>query len=350
MKKKRIEILDGFRAIAIIMVMCFHFFSRWANIYPYADSYDYFWFGRLGVHFFFIISGFVIFYSLNNTTSFKVFWKNRLIRLLPSMVIATLITFIFVLFFDTEKIFPHAHLVKNVFASITFVQPELLSTLCDRKIEFDYINGSYWSLWHEIQFYFFISFMYFFFQNKFMKVFFVTSVFLTFFWFYISLLDSTEIFFLKKLKSIFELFNLIKSLPLFSYGVFYYLLYKGEFKKYILICVLVMFFLQCSLFWYDKARVISMFIGHILFLLLICRSRYLNWLKNPLLIKIGGASYFLYLIHEVIGVVLITKYGDLEHYALLFVLFLMICFVCVSVFYTQKVEIRIGKYLKKKMS
>ncbi|APY10000.1 hypothetical protein BWZ22_01505 [Seonamhaeicola sp. S2-3] len=350
MKKKRIEVLDGFRAIAILMVMFFHFFSRWANLYPYSDSYDYFWFGRFGVHFFFIISGFVIFYSLNNTNSFKTFWKNRLIRLLPSMVIATLITFIFVLLVDTTKIFPHAHLVKNIFASITFVQPELLSTLCNRKIEFDYINGSYWSLWHEIQFYFFISSLYFFFKKNFLKVFFITSILLTFFGFYITYLDSTETFFLKKLKAILGMFNLTKSLPLFCYGVFYYLLYKGEFKKYILVCVLVMFFLQCSLFWHDKVRILSMFIFHILFLLSIYRSHYLSWLKSPILIKIGGASYFLYLIHEVIGVVLITKYGNFGYKALLFVLFLTILLVGLSILYTQKVEIKLGKYLKKKIS
>ncbi|TYA71422.1 acyltransferase family protein [Seonamhaeicola marinus] len=347
MKKKRIEVLDGFRAIAIIMVMLFHFFSRWTNIYPYENSYDYFWFGRLGVHFFFIISGFVIFYSLNNTTSFKIFWKNRLIRLLPSMVIATLITFVFVLLFDAEKIFPHAHLVKNIFASITFVQPELLSTLFNRKIEFDYINGSYWSLWHEVQFYFFISFIYFIFKSNFLKIFFLASVSFTFLGAFINSLGTSSIYFFLKLKSVFELFNLTKSLPLFCYGVFYYLLYKGEFKKYILVCVLAMFFLQCYVFWFDRIRILSMVVCQILFLLLIYRPKLLNFFKKPILLKIGGASYFLYLIHEVIGVVLIAKYGNFFSSSLFFVLVLIILFVGLSILYTQKVEIKLGKYLKK---
>ena len=67
----RIKILDGFRALAIISVMLFHYFSRYTTIglYPYKDRYDFFSLGALGVQFFFIISGFVIYFTLKKTIS-----------------------------------------------------------------------------------------------------------------------------------------------------------------------------------------------------------------------------------------------------------------------------------------
>ena len=103
--KSRIAVLDGFRALAILSVMFFHYFSRWTpplnsiSIYPYKNSYNFFQYGYLGVQFFFIISGFVIFFTLERTNYLVAFWKKRVIRLVPSIVCASIITFIIFRFF-----------------------------------------------------------------------------------------------------------------------------------------------------------------------------------------------------------------------------------------------------------
>ena len=129
MIKKRIAILDGFRALAILSVLFYHFFSRWTppinktSLYPYSNGYNYFQYGYLGVNFFFIISGFVIFFTLENTVNFTSFWKKRSIRLLPPIITATLITFILFILFDHLNIFPSSHEVKNFIPSITFISP-----------------------------------------------------------------------------------------------------------------------------------------------------------------------------------------------------------------------------------
>lgn len=71
--KNRIQILDGFRAISILSVLLFHFFSRWTpplsseSFYPYGSKYfSWFQYGGVGVEFFFMISGFVIYFTLEN--------------------------------------------------------------------------------------------------------------------------------------------------------------------------------------------------------------------------------------------------------------------------------------------
>ena len=161
-KNCRIRVLDGFRALAILMVIFFHYFSRWNKLYPYGNKYDFFVYGKMGVQFFFIISGFVILYTLENTTDFVTFWKKRVIRLFPSMLIASIITYFIFVSFDTELLFPASHFFKNILASITFIPPDTLASIFNNKVQLDYISGSYWSLWPEIQFYLFVSTIYFF--------------------------------------------------------------------------------------------------------------------------------------------------------------------------------------------
>lgn len=98
--------------MAILMVLLFHYFSRWTFLYPYKDKYDFFTYGKMGVQFFFIISGFVILYTLENTTNFITFWKKRMVRLFPSMLIASIITYFVFVLFDTKCLFPTSHFLK----------------------------------------------------------------------------------------------------------------------------------------------------------------------------------------------------------------------------------------------
>ena len=71
---KKIPEIEGIRAVAILMVLSFHFFARWTppryfqNVYPYdfEVTRQISQFGYLGVQLFFIVSGFVILRSLEN--------------------------------------------------------------------------------------------------------------------------------------------------------------------------------------------------------------------------------------------------------------------------------------------
>lgn len=82
-----------------------------------------------------------------------------MIRLVPSIFIASLITFLFFNLFDKGNISPTSHSFNNFLVSISFINPTLLQYVF--KTDFNYINGSYWSLWPEIQFYFFAGILYF---------------------------------------------------------------------------------------------------------------------------------------------------------------------------------------------
>src|SRR4051812_43348422 len=85
--KPRIELLDSFRFLAIILVVLFHYFYSKRNtegLYPYGDQYGHiFKHGNIGVQLFFKISGFVIFMTIEKCKTLKEFLVRRFIRLCP---------------------------------------------------------------------------------------------------------------------------------------------------------------------------------------------------------------------------------------------------------------------------
>ena len=351
MQNNRIELLDSFRAIAILMVILFHFFSRWTTLYPYGNSYDFFGYGKFGVHFFFMISGFVIFFTLEKTIAFKQFWINRFIRLFPSMLFASVLTYLFFTVFDTYSLFPTSHSFKNIIVSLTFIQPDLISSLTRYKFELDYISASYWSLWVEIQFYFLASLVYFLFSIRFYSYFFFIVAILI-------CIDSlilnynSDFWLIAKLKSLRSIFNLISALPFFCLGSIFYIFYKNssnQQKNSFIINVYFLLFVGFLFFNnYQDVKLlglISFFI--LLFFFMIYYPKFISFLNNKFLNAIGVSSYFLYLIHENIGVFLIHKnLLTLQSFYFLQPIIVILLLIILSILFTKYIESYIIQFLK----
>lgn len=343
-KDERIAIIDGFRTLSILSVMLYHYFYRWNDsIHPYLGA-DLFHQGFMGVSFFFIISGFVICYTLENTTNFALFWQKRFIRLFPSMFIASLLTFIFLILFDTIPIFPKSHYLRNLVISITFLPPNLFDWMLGSKNHFSYLNYSYWSLWPEIQFYFLSSCIYFLNPEKFRKNFLVFS-------FIILLLYNLFLFFelsqLNYIGKAINLFNIVKFLPFFLAGALFYMIYNKSVLSNGYILLLVFLFIIVNMpFLTVNVICYSLMFG--LFFCFIYYPRMLRFLENKFVVSIGVSSYFLYLIHEYIGVVCIKKMVTFFYfYSFEAPLLILILMVILSVFYTNRIEPILNTYLKK---
>ena len=343
-KSNRIAILDGFRTLAILSVLLYHFFYRWNDTtYPYLGG-DYFHKGFNGVSFFFIISGFVICYSLENTSNFILFWKKRMIRLFPSMLIASIITFTFLIAFDLENIFPKSHNFRNFLISITFLPPNLFNWFSKIPNHFSYLNYSYWSLWPEIQFYFLVSIVYFFSKVNFIRNFLILSILLIVCYQLILFLNFEEI---KYLQKSINLFNIVKYLPFFLSGVLFYAIYKKETPSYLYFILLLFSFLILNIN-FTKSNLIIYSSMFLLFLWFIYYPKILRILENKIITKIGVSSYFLYLIHEYIGIVIIKKFVNLFYpYSFIAPLLVIILMIVFSMYYTNNIESKISKYLKR---
>jgi len=341
--------------------MFFHFFSRWTpplnttSLYPYGSKYDYFGFGYYGVTFFFIISGFVIFFTLDNTTYFISFWKKRMIRLVPSIIIASLITFIVFILFDNAFLFPNSHETKNFLPSWTFITPEFFNRFSGPDL--GYIDGSYWSLWPEIQFYVLSSLIFYLNKKSFVRNFIILSFVLVIIdHVFMNVINPAGTGLLGKMavnyKSwVHDIFNLISYLPFFSMGVLFYLLFKNRNNSIkiswtTILCSVVL--LICT-FYHTSLQVIIFYC--VMYLLFICFIYYpalLSVFENKILVNIGICSYFLYLIHQNLGVFLINKLGPyFSPVSVIFTILLFYLLILFSRLYTEKLDKPVTKALKK---
>lgn len=87
--------LDALRGLAVLAVILFHYSTRYDQLFghrqqPYPLDFKY---GYFGVHLFFIISGFVIFMTLEKTASIRMFAFKRFARLYPAYWFSALLTF-----------------------------------------------------------------------------------------------------------------------------------------------------------------------------------------------------------------------------------------------------------------
>lgn len=145
-------ILDGLRGVAAVMVVAFHIFeahaaSRFEQIINH---------GYLAVDFFFLLSGFVIGYAYDdrwNKISIKEFFKRRLVRLQP-MVIMGMIVGAACFYFQDSVLWPGIHdvpvwkMLLVMFIGFTLI-PVPLSMDIRGWGEMHPLNGPGWSLFFE---------------------------------------------------------------------------------------------------------------------------------------------------------------------------------------------------------
>lgn len=147
----RLQHLDGLRGVAIGIVVLYHAFNRWNGIEPW-DPAPFAWplyAGKFGVQLFFIISGFVIFMSLERSASALGFARRRWLRLFPAMLIAAIFIWI------TAPLIPSRPLGApnwvDFLPSLSFISPAIWSAALGTEVR--WLDGVFWTLWVEAVFY-----------------------------------------------------------------------------------------------------------------------------------------------------------------------------------------------------
>ena len=104
--KKHYEILDGLRGVAAILVVAFHIFEAHGGGSRFKQIINH---GYLAVDFFFLLSGFVVAYAYDDRWAKMTQWefyKRRLIRLQPMVIMGMIIGAIFYYFQASDILFP----------------------------------------------------------------------------------------------------------------------------------------------------------------------------------------------------------------------------------------------------
>ncbi len=144
----RFNEIDFLRGIACLAVLVFHYFSRapragWMQGVDYPAIELMARYGYLGVHLFFVISGFVILMSAHDATP-RAFVASRVARLYPTLWVGATLTA------GTAWLLGEGQFMVSM-------RDWLINlTMLAHWFDAPYVDGAYWSLGYELHFYIFV--------------------------------------------------------------------------------------------------------------------------------------------------------------------------------------------------
>lgn len=285
-QKNRFLELDSLRGIASLLVVLFH-----CTMYRPEAQYG-FKLGVMGVDLFFVISGFVIFMSINNVANGKEFVINRVSRLYPTYWAAVLFSFLlknlYVMLFPIYQ-----------YAKVGPLQLAGNLTMFQHYLRIPDIEDPYWTMIIEMLFYIGILFL---FHYKKLKHLTAIGIVLSF---AIVILSFTfkDAYIFKKALLIIPLWQYI---PLFLAGTLFYKIYfklENRLKNYVILvfCYIsqVLLFsntVKYELFITNAEYALTLAVFFLLFVLFV--NGKLKFLINPISLYFGKISFALYLTHQ----------------------------------------------------
>lgn len=363
----RLDILDGMRGVAALLVVVYHFFARWSvpnheqTLYPHGNYVQHLpflsIFGMMGILLFFLISGFVIMMTLERSSGIVDFAGRRIARLWPAMLVCATLSTLIVNLSGMWAYYPGMGRWQvtplEYLSSILFLPPDLTGRLAGLgHADPRWVEGVYWTLWHEVRFYALIALAY------------LLSPRAAFLWVWAGLQGvSTLIELIGAATGRYHPFgrgaDLIfqpQMLAWFSLGLCGYMLWSGRRSPAVevIAALAVTAILAEEVLRFEGAvPVFSAGAGRALltyavvalpFVMFLCRSPLLNVLRLPFFLAVGLASYPLYLFHELPGMTGMMLGARAGLPPLPTALFLMACLILVALALHRLVE-RPGKRL-----
>lgn len=294
--KYRLLELDMFRGIAALYVLCFHFTSYYSEL-PFPNKALFLLpTGIFGVQLFFMISGFVIFMTLEKAQRPMDFIVSRFSRLYPGYWTAVLLTFLLVNVF---------HLIDRA-SSITLTLVNL--SMIQEWIGFEHVDGVYWTLSIELSFYVVMLGLFMLKKLKYAEAFGLG-------WLLLMAWQAKTGF---HASHFMAADNLLKYGNLFLAGIiFYNLKTKGPtLYRYacLALCLLVQALVKVHI---QHNQILDPIVGTgVIFLLFLLFQLFISGKLSRLAIKpmvfLGTISYSLYLTHQNIGIIAMTYLHSLN--------------------------------------
>lgn len=291
---QRLALLDYGRFFSALSVVFFHYFY-YGIAHGKIATLNHTWFaeiasyGHFGVQFFFIISGYVIFFSLKDKRA-AAFLKSRLKRLYPTYWFAIIFTAFFIYLWGADT-------------SITVTTKQILVnfTMLQNFVRVPNVDGVYWTLFYEIIFYGLVFTILLFGNFKKLLAFLVVWPFLII---ACNLVGKT-----------FLIFNMY--FIFFVMGAMFALIKNGNISRKVSIFVLIVSSIvgfyhtyTLSLEKEHSILIVALIYSAILMFFSLLNVEKYREINLPFAKDLGGITYPLYLIHAYFGYLFLSQFAN----------------------------------------
>jgi peptidoglycan/LPS O-acetylase OafA/YrhL len=327
----RIREVDALRGLAALGVVLFHYLDWYEGAHGHATD-PLFWlpWGERGVQLFFVISGFVIFMTLQRTHRPMDFVVSRFSRLYPVYFAAILVTTAVVHLLDVPY---YQRPLSDVVANFSMLQALPF-------VPGHHIEGAYWTLYVELWFYLAMLVLLASGQLRWVERYLALGLAASWVWWGGLVLGGARAWGW----NLTETFGLvIPHLPFFVLGICIYRWHAGERPRearLILLAALLSILVQHPI---DFAITALVALGAFR-LILTGRARFL---RQPLLVWLGAISYSLYLVHNYAGRALILRLQDAGWGANESILLALATALLVATLLTRLVERPAQRYIRR---
>lgn len=283
----RVLELDALRGIAALAVVAFHYTTQYSMQLGHSTPLGFgFAAGNYGVNLFFLISGFVIFMSLEHTRSAMDFVVSRFSRLFPAYWAAIVFTAAIVYTIGM----PQQRLAAgDVVLNFSMLQQILGS---------EHLDGSYWTL--QVELFFYVQMLLWFVLGMLKRIHLIILLWLGLVVGYGEVVHHHMHF-----SYVARELLILRHIPFFALGILFYRVHtrpREDRLNYTMIglCIVAISIASPLVYVWVSLGCCAIFMLFV--------NNLLSWLGGALLLFLGQISYSLYLLHQAIGFALIHAF------------------------------------------
>lgn len=280
----RVVELDALRGLAAVAVMAYHYTTRYSEQIGHVGGMPLdLLAGKYGVQLFFLISGFVIFMTLERTRTAMDFVVSRFSRLFPAYWTGLALTALVVysIGLPIQKLPLH-----DLLANATMVQ-EFLG--------FEHLDGSYWTL--QIELFFYIQMLIWFLLGQLRRIHWIIGS-----WLVLAaiegLCEKHQVHFSYALRELM----ILRFIPFFAMGILFYRLRQRPEEWRLNVLMIALSLLAIAVGERPIFLAVAVFCCAVFTAFTVGWLRFLN---RRMFAFLGEISYSLYLVHQAIGFVVI---------------------------------------------
>lgn len=276
----RIVELDALRGLAALAVAVFHYTTHFGrevgHIVPPPFGFPA---GNYGVQLFFLISGFVIFMTLERSRTAADFVVSRFSRLFPTYWASILVTaaVIHVIGLPSQHLSDH-----DLLLNLTMIQ-EILGA--------EHLDGSYWTL--QVELFFYVQMLFWYATGQLRRIQWIVVA-----WLLIALAFGIVANMGYHVSYSLRELLIARHIPFFAMGVLFYRYYTYPLERRSSVALIIAALVTIAIALPSPLTVVALVCAGLFALFVTGRLR---WLRVAPFAWLGAISYSVYLLHQVIG-------------------------------------------------